>query len=406
MAEAAGGAPAGVSGGQAGQSTGQGGGSAAPAAPAAERGRIGDFSSWSGRQETTPNHEQQISLQDPSLVGRQQQQVAERDQNEGNPFAADDGYDAQAQALVVDDSNPSEVLDPEAAQTEYRERLKRLDEWEASDELPEPFHQRFVVATIDGQRYRIPVAEAVAGYQRNSDYSNRMREVYAFQKQLQGQFQGLQALLADLDDGQTFIDAMIALKKFPGFHRAAIIYGKQLAAEQAMTPEQRAMVSQNRALRAQNQELVMRMNSLNQQVQQVRVQQPNQHEQFILKQVEMIWPKAAARVQWVDSPAARREFELHFENMLPTLEGKEITTAFVMQAMQAAMESIQAQLRAGQDQQDQQLPAAVPQRQQLQRGPMPPGRSLPGPAPSSQNGNGMQRRARIGDLGSLVGRRP
>lgn len=398
MAEAAGGAPAGVSGGQAGQSTGQGGGSAAPA-PAAERGRIGDFSSWSGRTETSPSHEQQISLQDPSLVGRQQ--VAEREQND-NPFA-DDGYDAQAQALVVDDSNPSEVMDSEAAQAEYKERLKRLEEWEAADDLPEPFQQKFGYATIDGQRYRIPVAEAFAGYQRNADYSNKLREVYAFQKQLQGQFQGLQALLADLDDGQTFIDAMIALKKFPGFHRAAIIYGKQLAAEQAMTPEQRAMVSQNRALRAQNQELVMRMNSLNQQVQQVRVQQPNQHEQFILKQVEMIWPKAAARVQWVDSPAARREFELHFENMLPTLEGKEITTAFVCQAMQAAMESIQAQLRAGTDQ-GQQPPAALPYQQQL-RAPAPPGRSLPGPAPSSQNGNGMQRRARIGDLGTLVGRR-
>jgi hypothetical protein len=403
VAEAAGGAAGAApasSGGQAGQSTGQGGESGAPAG--GERGRIGDFSSWSGRTETAPTHQQQISLQDPSLVGRQQ--VAEREQQSDSPFQ-DDGYDAQAQALSVDDSMQGDVMSTEAADRERADRLRMHDEWLKSDDLAEPFQQKFVTATIDGQRYRIPVAEAVAGYQRNVDYSNKLRSVYQFEARLKQQFQGLQALLADLDDGQRFIDAMVALKKFPGFHRAAVIYGRQLAAEQAMTPEQRALVVRERALRAQNQELQMQLTQVMQQFQQVQQQQPPQmakDAQVIMNQLAQMWPRAAQAVGWIDSPAALREFEGHWDNLFPSLQGREVSTEFVAQVMRSAMESIQAHLAAGNGGQQ---AAAMPPFQQQQRAPQPPGRGLPGPAPSSQNGNGMQRRARIGDLSTLVGRR-
>lgn len=108
--------------------------------------------------------------------------------------------DASAQALAVDDSAPADVITNEEAMREREERLRMHEEWTKSDDLAEPFHQKFVVATIDGQKYRIPVAEAVAGYQRNSDYSNKLRQVYDFERKLKAQFQGLQALLADLDD--------------------------------------------------------------------------------------------------------------------------------------------------------------------------------------------------------------
>lgn len=393
MAEAAGAAPAPASGGQAGQGTNQGAGNGAPA----ERGRIGDFANWSGRTETSP--QQQIALQDPSLVGRGEDNAE---------YIADDfqPLDAQAQALVVDDSVQGDVISNEQAAKERSERLKRLQEWESADDLPDVFHQKFITATIDGQKYRIPVAEAIAGYQRNADYSNKLRQVYDFERQLKQQFQGLQALLADLDDGQRFLDAMVALGKFRGFAQAAMIYGKQLDAEQRMTPEQRAMVVQTRALRAENlqlqQQLRQAMQQFNQMRQQQAPQQLQQHEQAIMHQLAQMWPRAAQMVGFVDSPAARREFELHFDNMLPSLQGGEISTEFVANCMRAAMESVQAHLRAANGQaQLPPAPAAPQSRQQL-----PPGRGLPGPAPSSQNGNGVQRRARIGDLSTLVGRRP
>lgn len=395
MAEAAGGgggaaaaAPASSSGGApAGQSGSQGGQSA----PAAERGRIGDFSNWSGQHETSPA--QQITLQDPSLVGR------------GEPDAPFEGFepswDAQAQALAVDDSQQAEVMS-EADAAKWR---AEYDSWKSADDLPEPFMQKFGTVTIDGQRYRIPVSEAFQGYQRQSDYSMKLREVYKMRDQVQSQFQGLQRLMSDLDDGQRFLDAMVAIKKFPGFHQAAIIYGKQLDAEQRMTPEQRAVIGQNRALRAETQRLNMVNQQLQQQVQQVQqqVQQPSRSEQMLFNQLAQIVPKAAELVRWVDSPAARREFELHMENMLPSLEGKDITTEFVASVMQAAMQSIQAHLQAGQEQPL--LAATNTIRPAPARPPAPPNRVGNGPAPSSQNGNGQMKRARIGDLGMMVGRR-
>jgi len=386
-------APSAPSGGQAGQGTSQGGGNAAPAT--AERGRIGDFSSWSSITPAPQPAQTQTTFIDPAITSR-----AEGDSPE---YIADDfaPIDAEGRALALDDSAPSEVMTPEQA-AEWR---KEYDAWKAADDLPEPFLQKFGVATIDGQRYRIPVAEAFAGYQRNSDYSNKLRQVYAFQAQLQQQFRGLQALLSDLDDGQRFIDAMVALKKFPGFHKAAVIYGAQLAAEQAMTPEQRAIVAQNRALRAQNQELMMRMNALSAQAQQVQQQQPAPDAQVYMNQLAQMWPRAAQAIGWVDSPAARREFELHWDNMLPALEGRELTTDFVAQVMQAAMESIQAHLRAANPALLPPPQAAPRQQQQQQRPPAPPGRGLPGPAPSVQNGGRQPTRARISDLSTMVGRR-
>lgn len=362
------------------------GGAAAPAsAPAsnggsggAERGRIGDFGAWA-HHEPAPSHQQEISLQDPSLVGR--------DGDDYSPFA---GEDAQSQALAVDDSQQSEVMSDEE-QARWRQEY---ESWQKADDLPEPFLQKFGTVTVNGQKVRIPVSEAFNGYMRQSDYSTKLREVYGLRDQVLQMQNGMQALLRDLEDGQSFLDAMVQLGKFQGFHKASIIYGTQLAAEQRMSPEQRQMVARERAQRAEMQRVQLENRRLAAQLAQQQQQQPSQTEQVVANQLAQMIPLAIQRVPgWVDSPLSRQMFELHFQNMLPSLEGRELSTDFVQGVVQAAVESVNAHMVAN----GQPVPQPGAAR-------LPPVQRLSGPAPSATNGLGAGKRARIGDFSTMVQR--
>lgn len=372
MSDVAGGAGAP---GQGGGGTGQGGFSGqgnqgyAPPPPSQQRARVGDFSGFSAQgmpgqpqlsqSPTTPGADglpgQQISLQNA--------QVIERPIDPNDPFSPlDNGLDASAQALALsDEPDPLAPIPPESdqplqAQTinaeEIRAWLNERQQWLESDDLPDQFLGKFGVATVNGQRYRIPVSEAFKGYQRNEDYSNKLREMYAYEQQLQMREAGLQKLLADMDRGESFLDAMVFLGKFKGFSEAAIIYGTQLDAERRMTPEQRQVHQALRAQRAELKRLEIENRTLRAQGQ-AQQQQPQQQQgptseqvqQIYMQQLAHIAPKAAAKVGFVNTPMAQAEFEKHFNMRLPSIAGRDLTSEFVEDVMQAAMESVEAHLQ-------------------------------------------------------------
>lgn len=420
---------------------GQQGGVAQPGI-AQTRARVGEFNAFSAGVQPqlwqTPGAD---GMPGTPIAARAE--VMDRPIDANDPFSPlDNGLDAQAQALALsDEPDPLAPLPPEGeeqplqAQTinadEIRAWLNERQQWIDSDDLPDPFYAKFGVATVNGQRYRIPVSEAFKGYQRNEDYSNKLREMYAYEQQLQQREAGLQKLLTDMDDGQKFLDAMVFLGKFEGFAKAAIIYGTQLDAERRMTPEQRQVYQAMRAERARSQRLEMELRALRGQ-QQAQQQQPAQQpqgptseqvQQIYMQQLAHIAPKIAAKLGFVNTPIAQMEFERHFNARLPSIAGQDLTSEFVEDVMSAAMESVEAHLqrsgyapvnagapaqptaaqgqprvpsgnpRGGQWTRAQQQAAAAQQRRQE----LPPVSQLPGPSQPTQNG-GRPQRARIGDF--------
>lgn len=327
MADVAGGgagAPAG------GQSGGQGGApAAAPSSPG--RARIGDFNSFSAGLPVHTEPSQQPAPR-PTL---------QRSEDANDPWSPLVGEDAQGQAIVVDDSQPSQVLD-DKTQDDYDTWKTSHEQWQAlqmADDLPQDLSSKFVTVSVNGVKERVPVSEAIAGYMMQRDYSNGKRDLQVYEAGLIQRENGLRRFLADLDQGPTFLDAMVAIGKFPGFHQAALIYGTQLAAEQQMSPQQREIHKTNRALDARAKQLARENAALQARLQ--GVQQQDQQAptvERIYHQCAQLIPKAAKLTGFVDSELHKKCFEYHFDKLLPTLKNGDISTEFLVMVMKAAMQ--------------------------------------------------------------------
>lgn len=448
--------------------SGGGGGTAAPAAPAQggqqggqqqtysppapqqQRARVGEFSAFSaGVQPALSQHPvygadgipgQQIGLQDAQLVDRQHDPgydpfSADQDAHSLALATSDDPLAAPAEGQEADDSVMAQVVTAD----EIRQRLEEYESWKRGDDLPDPLMDKFVVAQVDGQRYRVPVREVIKGYQRNENYSNQLRALNELKRNLEQREAGLQKLLTDMDQGQSFLDAVVFLDKFKGFSEAAIIYGTQLDAERRMTPEQRQVHQHLRAQRAELQRLALEnralrgaQQSLQQQPQPQQGPSSEQVQAIYMQQLKHLAPAVAQRIGFVNTPVSQLEFEKHFNARLPNIAGQDLTSEFVEDVMLAAMESVESHLRrsgyappappqppaAGPGQQGQQgQPNSQPRqpagqrdggqwaRQQAalaaqRRGELPPVSQVPGPGP-----NGAQQkpqRARIGDFNAGI----
>lgn len=340
----------------------QGGGVAAPTAPSSngqpgisfgigapiQRSRVEHFGSSA---ETG-----QIALENPGLVQRGQDPS-----DPWSPLESADGQDAQSQALVVDDSVQGELVDGSEEQqaaanalteADVRRMLDEYRAWADSDDLAQPLQGKFVVATVNGQRYRIPVEEAVKGYQRTEDYSNKMREIYALKAQIEQREQGLRNFIADLNDPQNFMDAMMRLGKFDAFVGAAHHYGKQLKAERSMSPEQRQVFNAMREMRVERQRLAAENARLQAQLGQVQQQTQQQEPQGLnyqayMQQLNYMLPRVAERIGFERTPLSMKEFETHFMNMLPSLQGSDLTSDFIETCMRAAQDAVARHIAAG-----------------------------------------------------------
>lgn len=442
--DGSGGAPGGAGGApaQGGQQGGQGnqGGGQTTFAPQQQRARVGEFNAFSAGVQPQLSQSpvlgadghpgQQVSVQNAEVLDRGyapdpfEAQFPGQDATSLTLAVPDDplAVDESGQPATGDDGQPlqAHVVNAE----EIRAWLDEYQAWKAADDLAEPLQDKFVVAQVDGQRYRIPVREAVKGYQLHADYSNKLRELYAFRDQLQQREAGLQKLLIDMDDGQKFLDAMVFLGKFDGFSKAAILYGTQLDAERRMTPEQRQVHANLRAMRAHMQKLELENRNLRGSLQPAQQQQQpqgptNEQVQAIyLQQLTHIAPKVAAKLGFENTPIAQMEFERHFNNMLPTISGQDLSSEFVENVMRAAMESVDQHLaRSGfvrqqpaqpQPQGQPRLPQGPgggqwtrPQAQSQLRRELPPVSTGQGPTGAPAQ-NGRQQRLRIGDFNQAI----
>lgn len=385
--------------------TGGTGGSGTPATPqqgGGERSRIGDFGKFSANSGEFAGQAAEAQ--------RRMRPVAERE-IVAPAFGNEYGDDAQAQAMVLssEDANfpvgfadqesqgePGEVLDGETANAEIAGRYKQWDEWEKADDLADPLMQKFVPVTVDGERYRVSVREAANGYMMQSDYSDKLRQLYDFKNQLDARERGMNTFLEALDKGPTFLDMIQYVGKFQGFAEAAIIYGTQLNAEQNMSEDQRRVVAAERASRARANQLEIELKQVKAQLAEKTQPQQSRGERYIEQQLVAMVPQAIDRLakqgmRWEPSPWAQSIWEKHWAQMMPALENRELSTEHVMNVFAAAIQDIRKQTQAGN---------IVPPKQ-LASTQLPPVSNLSGAVqPGGQNGR-QQKRARIGDISSL-----
>lgn len=401
--------------------------------PSPNRARMGEFGQWT--QQQPANQQTQVMGQDG--IPGEQIAVADRDlqgSDPNDPFSPLAGLDAQSQALAVvdqqgDDQQQTQEVSVEGqalSQADLRALLDEYRIWRDSDDLVQPLMSKFVTVLVDGKRWRVPVEEAAKGYQRNADYSAKLREVYETKRSLEQREAGLQRFMSDLSkDGQSFYDTIEAIGLFKQFEAAAVILGTQLAAERNMTPEAREQAKMLREMRMQARAIAQENRRLQAQLQAQQAAQPqqtgqpDQADQIRMQQVAHLLPSVAQRMGLVQTPLAMAEFERHFGNMLPMLNGGDITTEFLENVVGATLESISAQVAAHKAWQEvPQQPTSqpvqlardsqgrirnvTPGQQQRQPAAAPPAGRLTGPAqPVAPNGV-RSKSARIGDFDRAV----
>jgi len=376
-----------------------------PQQPTGPRERIADFGRFSAN---SGNFEGQGAADTQS---RQPQRAQVQERPRSAPFSEPfqgiiDSEDTDSQALaladqddVYDDSqSDADVLDGDSARAEYAERFKQWEQWESADDLAEPLHSKFVTVTVDGVRSRVPVSEAANGYMMQSDYSEKLRQLYEYRDQIAAKERGINNFMAALDKGESFLDMMVYIGKFEGFAQAAILYGMHLDAEQRMSPEQRQAVAAARAERARAKELEIELQRLKAQIEASQQPQQSKSAQQIERQLSQMIPLAIQRLErqgfkWEPSPWAQDIWEKHWRNMFPALDGRDLSTDFVANVFLAAIQDIRKQTAAGNIQPPKQLAASQ----------LPPVSNMSGavqPGAAGRRG----KRERIGSLGNLVHR--
>lgn len=403
MAESAGNnIPSGLTGGGnsgagAQQQGNQGGG-------AVERSRIGDFGKFSANQgefagQAAEANRRMRPVMEREAVAPQTFEYGEDAQAQALAFPIDD--DERAAPAGFEDDDPSgDVMDSGAASAEMRSRFKQWEEWDKSDNLGEPLLQKLVPVTVDGESYRVSVQEAANGYMMQSDYSDKLRQLYELKSQLDARERGMNNFLEALDKGDSFLRMIQYVGKFQGFAEAAIIYGTQLDAERNMSEEQRRVVGAERQARARADALEIELRQVRAQLAEKTQPQQTRGERYIEQQLISMVPQAIERLarqnmKWEPSPWAQSIWEKHWAQMMPALEGRELSTEHVMNVFMASIQDIRKQTRAGNI-----LPP-----KQLASTQLPPVSGMSGAVQGAPNGGRPAKRARIGDIGS-IGRMP
>lgn len=309
------------------------------------------------------------------------------------------GLDARSQAIAVPDDAPPEVLETQIevdGQQVTWEQYQALQQKWAQDDLHDELMGKFVTAKINGQRERVPVSEAVQGYQRARDYSNEMTKLAADRRDIERTKQGFLNVLRDMDVGQTFLRMVRSLGKEKGFQEAAKQYAIEWHREQQMSPAQRELLHAHRELERRAYQLEQRNRQLEQGMQQQTQQTPTQRQQYQANQLAQMIPIAAQRVGLEDSLMARQAFQLHWDQMVGTLGDEELTTAFVEQVMRAAKEEVNIAVQRSDAERARLAPKS------------PPVQRVAGAAPvaGTLQPNGQPKRMRIGEMNTVLTRLP
>ena len=337
----------------------------------------------------------------------------EKDPHRGADDIPGIGVNAQAQALarLVGEGEQTPLQGSETqilvegqpvSWEQYQQLQAALKELDEAEQLPDKYAQKLRKVKPNGREMFVTVEDLERGFMLDIDYSNKTAAIAAERREIQRTRQGFVNLLADMDDGHSFLRAIDHLGKMPGFQAAAKLYAIQYAAEKRMTPDQRAVYERNRQLERESFQKDLRLRALEQQAAQAQQQQQLDPEhRHTAKQLEQFIPIAAKKAGFDASELnpdaqtlARERFEHHWASMCASdaFEGP-LSLDHVLRAMRAAKQEVDALV----------LKAFGPSGRP-QGGALPDTTRLSSAAPAAgQMTNGQPMRKRIGDMRDLSG---
>jgi len=234
----------------------------------------------------------------------------------------------------VDAEAPAE----EPGEADELEQLRLLKaELDEGDSLPESLRNKTHPVKINGLTYDVPISELAEGYQRNADYSRKLREVTQMREQAQAVRSGAERLLQDLNNPQTLLAAARQLNFYPALVEAAREIGKQRLKLMELPPE-----AQQYALRLEEAQLARevaerRAAQHEEQLRRAQQSQPSEDQVRIRHQLDQMVPRAFTKHKLGDYPLAR---DLFTSNLQTLYEGGELTAKTVDAAAQATAEQL------------------------------------------------------------------
>lgn len=361
------------------------------------------------------------------LARREQSEVAEMSKRDearqrGRKPVIDVEYEepeaSPIDASVIDWDAEEFKAHPHYAQfAEMRDSAAKLE----GDQLHADLHARFVPVELDveagGQlhkrQYMLTVSDLARGFMRQSDYTRKLDTLYAYEDALNQRERGLAALEGNLRSGdpEQFMRMIRYMGALEGFQRSAYMWGAQIAAEEAMTPEQRKVLAYNRHLQDQLYRAQLEAQNAHRALHQQRSTQqqaPSVDEQYLVNQLQQLLPRAKELMAkrgrpYVESDKANDLLLSSWNTFLRTRDpSSEFTTEGIANVLEGVMEQIEQLMSAGY------IQAPPPRATQM----LPPvSRQAPAPAGArtaqqagapNYGGNGRQPpRARISDLGSI-----
>ena len=344
-------------------------------------------------------------------------------------FADNEGHEATAiePAFVPDDGGQESHEAELVSEGDYAAIKAAWDEFTSSDDLPEKYlGTKWVTATVQGKPERITLKEAVDGYQTQRDYSIKLGKVAERERACDARDAGMNRMIADLHNPQTFPQVMRVLGTYgrlhdrdqkghpiqgtgSGYLGSADLLGDELYEELTLrqkNPEAYARLQRERQSEARAWQIAQENQQLKAQLQQAQQQKPEELDETgkqAAHQMQQMIPlaykaagidaaKAADQLFALDWEAnAEKIFELHYANLLPTLEGP-LTTAFVTMVVQATKQTVQQRAAS--------VGKPVPNPNQP-----PINQGLTG-APTRQGqpgSNGAPKRAKVSDMSRLLG---
>lgn len=177
-------------------------------------------------------------------------------------------------------------------------------------EAPKEFLKNFKVnAKVDGEEVQISLEEAVAGYQRTSNYTRAKQELKAREKNVEERVGMMRDMINGWDNGQNLLSGLKRLGKFQQFHDAAVIYGKTKFEEDKLRKENPAAFEARLELqkeREAREELEQQMRRKPDTSQQEAV------EEYAEQLKKLVFP-TLARHGVKDTPIARKFFKENFD---------------------------------------------------------------------------------------------
>ena len=227
---------------------------------------------------------------------------------------------------------------PEEEQSEgpSHEELRQMYEALQAEDLHEGLLDKYGVANGNGRQLRVTMREALAGYQRQADYSRGKAEVAELQRQTEEYFTKLKQVTASWKDPKGLRSTVRRLGLEDSFRQAAAEWAIEEHRINQMSPEAREAYQRAQKLEFENE----RLRELALRAQRQQQAAPPQYEPVLRQHIAQVLPQTLQRYGLEDNAATRHFMQIHVTNMWD--RNPETTAQALDAAARATLDDLQA----------------------------------------------------------------